>query len=62
MGLCPPDITTYIGIQSKVICSQTERPCWYGGVWNKYDMIVAGGVTPEYVDENFMYDFTPRCQ
>ncbi|MGI6078272.1 MAG: ABC transporter substrate-binding protein [Fastidiosipilaceae bacterium] len=60
MGLCPPDITTYGWDPVEGDMQPNGKTlCWYGGVWNKYDMIVAGGVTPEYVDENFIMTLPP---
>lgn len=60
MGLCPADITTFgwDPIEGD-IQPNGKTLCWYGGVWNKYDMMVAGGVTPEYVDENFIMTLPP---
>lgn len=60
MGLCPAQLTTYSwDIIEGDLQPNGKTLCWYGGVWNKYDMMNAANVTPEYIDENFILILPP---
>ncbi len=55
LGLTPPDMTTTSwSIIEGDLWPNGKTLSWFGGVWNKWDMMVSGNVSSEYVDENYL--------
>ena len=60
MGLTPPELTTYgWEVVEGDLMPNGKTFCWYGGIWNKYDMMSAANVTAQFVDENFILILPP---
>lgn len=60
MGLTPAELTTYgWDVVEGDLMPNGKTFCWYGGLWNKYDMMNAANVTSDFVDENFVLILPP---
>ena len=60
MGLTPPELTTYgWDVVEGDLMPNGKTFCWYGGIWNKFDMMNAANVTSEFVDDNFILILPP---
>ena len=60
MGLTPSDMTTFTwGSLEGDIWANGKCFAWYGGIWNKDDMMQKTNVTSEYVDDNYILILPP---
>lgn len=60
LGLTPADMTTvsWDAIEGD-IWPNGKTFCWYGGIWNKDDIMKAANVSSDYIDENYVLILPP---